>query len=135
MIVTKVMYYFGLTKQFSNIFIIMEHKKPWQKFMDELNPESKLISVYIKLRHAFNREGWSEEDLKNPPYYPQDIMNGYQKMSYLINDLKSELISYFGDIDNQELTDYIISKLKDIDLEIPLENGNIKRDNPRDEDY
>jgi hypothetical protein len=62
-------------------------------------------------------------------------MNGYQKMSYLINDLKSELISYFGDIDNQELTDYIISKLKDIDLEIPLKNGNIKRDNSRDEDY
>ena len=103
--------------------------------MDELNPESKLISVYIKLRHAFNREGWSEEDLKNPPYYPVDIMNGYQKMSYLINDLKSELISYFGDIDNQELTDYIISKLKDIDLEIPLKNGNIKRNNPRDKDY
>ena len=129
------MYYFGLTKQFSNIFIVMEHKKPWQKFMDELNPESKLISVYIKLRHAFNREGWSEEDLKNPPYYPVDIMNGYQKMSYLINDLKSELISYFGDIDNQELTDYIINKLKHIDLEIPLKNGDIKRDNSRDEDY
>jgi len=135
MIGTKVMYYFRLTKQFSNIFIVMEHKKPWQKFMDELNPESKLISVYIKLRHAFNREGWSEEDLERPPYYPQDIMNGYQKMSYLINDLKSELISYFGDIDNEELTDYIISKLKDIDLEIPLENGNIKRDNSRNEDY
>jgi hypothetical protein len=113
----------------------MEHKKPWQKFMDELSPESELISVYIKLRHAFNREGWSEEDLKNPPYYPQDIMNGYQKMSYLINDLKSELISYFGDIDNEELTNYIISKLKHIDSEIPLKNGDIKRNNFRDEDY
>jgi hypothetical protein len=56
-------------------------------------------------------------------------------MSYLINDLKSELISYFGDIDNQELTDYIINKLKHIDLEIPLKNGDIKRDNSRDEDY
>jgi hypothetical protein len=135
MIGTKVMYYFGLTKQFSNIFIVMEHKKPWQKFMDELNPESKLISVYKRLRHAFNREGWSEEDLKRPPYYPQDIMNGYQKISYLVNDLKSELKSYFGDIDNDEFTDYLQSKLKHIDLEIPLENGNIKRDNSRDEDY
>jgi hypothetical protein len=112
----------------------MEKKKPWMKYMDEIHPESKLISVYIKLRHAFNREGWSEEDLKKPPYYPQDIMNGYQKMSHLINDLKSELISYFGDIDNEELTDYIISKLKRIDLEIPLKNGNIKRNNSRDED-
>ena len=135
MIGTKVMYYFGLTKQFSNIFIVMEHKKPWQKFMDELHPESELILVYKRLRHAFNREGWSEEDLERPPYYPQDIMNGYQKIGYLINDLKSELTSYFGNIDNDEFTDYLQSKLKHIDLEIPLENGNIKRDNSRDEDY
>ena len=129
------MYYFGLTKQFSNIFIVMEHKKPWQKFMDELHPESELISVYKKLRHAFNREGWTEKDLERPPYYPQDIMNGYQKMSYLVGDLKSELKSYFGDIDNDEFTNYLHNKLKHIDLEIPLENGNIKRNNPRDEDY
>ena len=62
-------------------------------------------------------------------------MNGYQKMSYLVGDLKSELKSYFGDIDNDEFTNYLHNKLKHIDLEIPLENGNIKRNNPRDEDY
>jgi hypothetical protein len=135
MIGTKVIYYFGLTKQFLNIFIVMEHKKPWQKFMDELHPESELISVYKKLRHAFNREGWTEKDLERPPYYPQDIMNYYQKISNLVTALKSELKSYFGDVDNDEFTDYLHSKLKDIDLEIPLKNGNIKRDNPRDEDY
>jgi hypothetical protein len=135
MIGTKVIYYFGLTKQFLNIFIVMEHKKPWQKFMDELHPESELISVYKKLRHAVNREGWTEKDLERPPYYPQDIMNYYQKISNLVTALKSELKSYFGDVDNDEFTDYLHSKLKDIDLEIPLKNGNIKRDNPRDEDY
>jgi hypothetical protein len=113
----------------------MEHKKPWQKFMDELHPESELISVYKKLRHAVNREGWTEKDLERPPYYPQDIMNYYQKISNLVTALKSELKSYFGDVDNDEFTDYLHSKLKDIDLEIPLKNGNIKRDNPRDEDY
>jgi len=113
----------------------MEKKPAWKKFMDELHPESELISVYKKLRHAFNREGWSEEDLERPPYYPQDIMNGYQKISYLINDLKSELKDYFGNIDNDDFTNYLQSKLKHIDLEIPLENGNIKRDNSRNEDY
>jgi hypothetical protein len=113
----------------------MEKKPAWKKFMDELHPESELISVYKKLRHAFNREGWSEEDLEGPPYYPQDIMNGYQKISYLINDLKSELKDYFGNIDNDDFTNYLQSKLKHIDLEIPLENGNIKRDNSRNEDY
>jgi hypothetical protein len=135
MIGTKVMYNFELTKQFLNIFIDMEKKKPWQKFMDELHPESELISVYKKLRHAFNREGWTEEDLVRPPYYPQDIMNGYQKFSNLVGNLKSELKDYFGNIDNDEFNDYLQNKLKHIDLEIPLENGNIKRNNSRDEDY
>jgi hypothetical protein len=98
----------------------MEHKKSWQKFMDELHPESELISVYRKLRHAFNREGWSEKDLERPPYYPQDIMNGYQKFSSLRDELIQELNSYFGTIDHNEFTDYLQSKLKHIDLETPL---------------
>ena len=135
MIGTKVIQIFECTKQISFIFIVMEQKSAWKQYMDTIHPESELARVYRKLRHAFNREGWSEEDLKNPPYYPQDIMNGYQKMSYLINDLKSELKSYFGDIDNEEFTDYLHSKLKNIDLEIPLKNGDIKRNNFRDEDY
>jgi hypothetical protein len=113
----------------------MEQKPAWKKYMDTIHPESELANLYRKLRHAFNREGWGEEDLKKPPYYPQDIMNGYHKLGNLINDLKSELISYFGNIDNEELTDYIMTKLKHIDLEIPLKNGNIKRNNSRDEDY
>ena len=135
MIGTKVIQIFECTKQISFIFIVMEQKSAWKQYMDTIHPESELARVYRKLRHSFNREGWSEEDLKNPPYYPQDIMNGYQKMSYLINDLKSELKSYFGDIDNEEFTDYLHSKLKNIDLEIPLKNGDIKRNNFRDEDY
>ena len=113
----------------------MEHKKPWQKFMDELHPESELLSVYRKLRHAFQKEGWSEKDLISPPYYPQDIMGYYQKLSSLIRDLKNELVSYFGDIDNEEFTYYLHGKLKHIDLETPLKNGNTKRNDFRDEDY
>ena len=113
----------------------MENKKPWKRYMDELHPESELANLYRKLRHAFNREGWTEKDLERPPYYPQDIMNGYHKLGNLINDLRSELTSYFGNIDNDDFTDYLHSKLKQIDLEIPLKNGNIKRNNSRDEDY
>jgi hypothetical protein len=113
----------------------MEKKSAWKKYMDEIQPESELSAIYRKLRRAFQREGWTQKDLERPPYYPQDIMNGYQKMSYLVGDLKSELKSYFGDVDNDEFTDYLHSKLKDIDLEIPLKDGNIKRNNSRDEDY
>jgi hypothetical protein len=115
--------------------MIMKRKEPWQKFMDELHPESELISVYKKLRHAFNREGWTEKDLERPPYYPKDIMSNFQKFSGLRDDLIQELKSYFGTIDHNEFTYYLQDKLKHIDLEIPLKNGNIKRDNSRDKDY
>ena len=113
----------------------MEQKPAWKKYMDTIHPESELSAVYRKLRHAFQREGWAQKDLERAPYYPNDIMNYYQKISSLIKDLRSELTSYFGDIDNEEFDDYLMDKLKQIDLEIPLKNGNIKRNNSRDEDY
>jgi C-terminal processing protease CtpA/Prc len=112
----------------------MEKKSSWKKYMDVIHPESELLNVYRELRHAFNREGWTEKDLEKVPYYPLDIMNGYQKISNLVTKLQSEMKSYFGNIDTEEFSDYIQSKLKRIDLEIPLKNGNIKRNNPRDED-
>ena len=112
----------------------MENKKPWKRYMDELHPESELAHVYRKLRHAFNREGWTEKDLERPPYYPTDIMQNFQKFSGLRDVLINELKSYFGTIDHNEISDYLMDKLKEIDLEIPLKNGNIKRNNSRDED-
>jgi hypothetical protein len=129
---TKVIYYFGLTKQFSNIFIIMEHKKAWEKYIDKLNADKELQDTYRKLRHAFNREGWTEEDLVRPPYYPTDIMKNFQEFSGLRDKLYHELKTYFDIIDHNEFSDYIGNRLKLIDLEIPLENGGKKRNNRRD---
>jgi hypothetical protein len=129
---TKVIYYFELTKQFSNIFIIMEHKRAWEKYIDKLNADKELQDTYRKLRHAFNREGWTEEDLVSPPYYPQDIMSNFQKFSDLRNKLFHELKTYFDIIDHNEFSHYIGNRLKLIDLEIPLENGGKKRNNRRD---
>ena len=110
----------------------MKKRKIWKQYMESVQPESELIDIYRKLRHAFNREGWTEEDLVRPPYYPNDIMGYYQKFSSLRDVLISELRTYFGTIDDDDINDYLIKKLKEIDLEIPLENGNIKRDNSRD---
>ena len=112
----------------------MEKKKPWMRYMDEIHPYSELDVVYRKLRHAFQREGWSQDQLEKPPYYPQDIINCYQKISDLVTSLKSEIKSYFGDIDYDEFGTYLHNKLKHIDLEIPLKDGNIKRNNSRDKD-
>jgi hypothetical protein len=62
-------------------------------------------------------------------------MRYYREISNLVTELQNEIKAYFGDIDIEVFTDYIHSKLKHIDLEIPLKDGNIKRNNSRDEDY
>jgi hypothetical protein len=110
----------------------MRNRKVWMKYMDTVQPELELINVYRELRHAFNREGWSEKDLERPSYYPTDILSNFQKFSSLRDKLLHELKTYFGTIDQSDFTDYLTNKLKDIDLEIPLKNGNIKRNNTRD---
>jgi hypothetical protein len=134
MIGTKVIYYFKLTKEFLNIFIIMKRKKAYQKFVETLNADRELQDVYRDLRNAFNREGWTEEDLVRPPYYPTDIMKNFQKFSGLRDKLYHELKSFFDIIDHNEFSDYIGDRLKLIDIEIPLKNGNTKRNNSRNED-
>ena len=135
MIGTKVIQIFEWTKQFLNIFINMEHKKNWMKYIDTLGVDNELAETYYNLRKAFKREGWTEEDLKSPPYYPNDIMRNFQKFSDLRNEVFFEIKSFFGDVDHNEFSDYLMNKLKIIDLKTPLNNGNIKRNNSGDEDY
>ena len=90
--------------------------------------------MYTKLRHSFQREGWGQKDLENPPYYPTDIMQNYQKFSFLKNELIENLTSILNNrVDEGLINDYIIERLKQIDLETPLKNDNIKRNNSRDE--
>jgi hypothetical protein len=98
------------------------------------NADKEILETYRELRRAFQREGWSDEDLVSPPYYPNDIMRNFQKFSLLRDKLFSELKSFF-DIDHNEFVDYFQDKLKYIDLETPLDNGNTERRNQGDEDY
>ena len=104
------------------------------KYIDTLGVDNELEQTYYNLRKAFQREGWTEEDLVRPPYYPNDIMRNFQKFSSLRDKLFSELKSFF-DIDHNEFVDYFQDKLKEIDLETPLDNGNTERRNQGDEDY
>jgi len=110
----------------------MKNRKVWRRYMENVQPELEMVDTYRKLRHAFNREGWTQKELERPPYYPTDIMQNYQKFSSLKNDLIRELKTFFGTIDEDEVDNYLTDKLKEIDLEIPLKNGNIKRNNTRD---
>ena len=120
------------TKQILIIFINMVHKKHWMKYIDTLGIDNELAKTYYVLRKSFQREGWTEDDLKSPPYYPNDIMRNFQKFSSLRDNVFSEIKSFFGDVDHNEFSDYLMDKLKIIDLKTPLENGGKKRNNRRD---
>jgi hypothetical protein len=113
----------------------MENKKHWMKYIDTLGVDNELIQTYYNLRKAFQREGWTDEDLKSPPYYPNDILSNFQKFSNLRDNVFSEIKSFFGNVDHNEFSDYIMDKLKIIDLKTPLQDGNTERNNSRDEDY
>lgn len=112
----------------------MSLRKHYDKYVRTLNADNDLLETYRDLRRAFKREGWTEKDLEKPPYYPNDVMRNFQKFSDLRGKLFSELRSFF-DIDHNEFVDYLQDKLKIINLEIPLEDGNIERGNQGDEDY
>ena len=108
--------------------------KHYKKYIETLKADEEILQTYRNLRKAFQREGWSEKDLEKPPYYPSDIMRNFQRFSNLHSELFHELKGFFPDIDHNEFVDYLQGKLKEINLEIPLENGDNKRRNSRDED-
>jgi len=109
--------------------------KHYEKYITNLNADEDILNTYRDLRRAFQREGWTEKDLEKPPYYPSDIMRNFQRFSDLQTKLFFELKSFFPDIDYNEFVDYLRNKLKEINLEIPLENGDNKRRNNWDEDF
>lgn len=106
--------------------------KHYTKYIDTFNADKELIDTYRELRHAFQREGWTEEDLVKPPYYPTDIMRNFQKFSQLHDKLFFDLKGFFPNIDHNEFVDYLKNKLQLIDLETPLKDGGKKRRNNRD---
>jgi hypothetical protein len=92
--------------------------KTINKFLDSRDKE--LMDIYYSLRLMFMREGWSEKDLEKPPYYPQDIMRGFQNFSDEQSRLFFELKGFF-DIDFNEFTSYIQPRLKKINEKTPLD--------------
>lgn len=112
----------------------MEHKKGWKKYVEQLNADKELLDTYRKLRHAFKREGWSEKDLERVSSFPSDIYLDWRQFNNLRDKLYFELKNFFVVIDEDEFNNYIRDRLKLIDIETPLKNGDTKRNNPRNED-
>ena len=109
--------------------------KHYTKYITTLRADEDLLETYRNLRRAFQREGWTQQDLERPPYYPNDIMRNFQRFSSLHSKLFQELKGFFPAIDHNEFVKYLEDKMSLIDIEIPLENGNKKRTDNRDEDY
>lgn len=110
--------------------------KRLEKFIETLDADKDLIEDYYKMRKFFQREGWTEYELRNPPRYPNELMSLHHRFLSSRDKLFAEIKGYFGDsIDFSDFSDYLKIKLHKIDLLTPLENGDNKRRDNRDEDY
>ena len=102
--------------------------KAWRKFVYTLELTKDLEQDYFDMREIFQREGWSEEDLKSAPYLPQDLLRLHSTFTPKVLEIIQTIRDYGFDVDKSEVYDYITKKLSHIDDINPLrkEDGNNK---------
>jgi transcriptional regulator NrdR family protein len=94
--------------------------KAWEKFAETLKLTEEIEKTYFKIREVFQREGWTQEDVENPPYYPSDVMTLYRQIQPLIREIDQTIRDYGFNVDGNEVKDYIMDKLRHIDDITPL---------------
>ena len=94
--------------------------KAWIKFAETLELTRELEDTYFKIRKIFRREGWTQKDIERPPYYPNDLMFLHSKVQQLIKETDQTIRDYGFDVDEDEVSYYIIDKLRHIDDITPL---------------
>ena len=94
--------------------------KAWRKFVDTLELTKDLEQDYFDMREIFQREGWSEEDLKTAPYLPQDLLVLHSKFQPKMREIFQTIKDYGFDVDVDEVHYYIMDKLRYIDEITPL---------------
>ena len=94
--------------------------KAWKKFAETLELTRELEDTYFKIRKIFRREGWTQKDIERPPYYPNDLMFLHSKVQQLIQETDQTIRDYGFDVDEDEVSYYIIDKLRHIDYITPL---------------
>ena len=97
--------------------------KAWRKFVDTLELTKDLEQNYFDMRKIFQREGWTQEELSSPRYYPQDLMVLHRKFTPKMREIFQTIKDYGFDVDEQEVGNYIIDKLRHIDDITPLKNS------------
>lgn len=92
----------------------------WKKFIDTLELTKDLEQDYFDMRKIFQREGWTQEELSSPRYYPQDLMVIHRKFTPKMSEIFQTIKDYGFDVDRDEVHYYIMDKLRHIDDITPL---------------
>lgn len=94
--------------------------KSWKKFAETLELTIKLEETYFKIRKIFQKEGWTQKDIERPPYYPDNLMYLHSKFKPLIWEIDKTIRDYGFNVDEDEVRNYIMDKLRHIDDITPL---------------
>ena len=94
--------------------------KSWKKFAETLELTRELEETYLKIRKIFQKEGWTQKDIERPPYYPDNLMYLHSKFKPLIWDIDRTIRDYGFNVDEDEVRNYIMNKLRHIDDITPL---------------
>ena len=93
---------------------------PYEKYLSHTTKLQDLLDIYLSIRMIVKDLGWSEQDLENPPFYPNNLMSAFQrfeeKNKYLFNDTKQ-----FTNVSWNEYLSYVQPLMKKIDELTPLD--------------
>ena len=100
--------------------------KAWRKFVDSLELTKDLEQDYFDMRKIFQREGWTQDELASPRYFPQDLLVLHSKFQPKMREIFQTIKDYGFNVDGNEVHYYIMDKLSHIDDITPLRkpNGN-----------
>jgi hypothetical protein len=98
--------------------------KAWRKFVDSLELTKDLEQDYFDMRKIFQREGWTQDELASPRYFPQDLLVLHSKFQPKMREIFQTIKDYGFNVDGNEVHYYIMDKLSHIDDITPLRKPN-----------
>ena len=101
--------------------------KAWRKFVDSLELTKDLEQDYFDMRKIFQREGWTQEELSSPRYFPQDLMVLHRSFTPKMREIFQTIKDYGFDVDRDEVHYYIMDKLSHIDDITPLREPDVNK--------